>query len=192
MAIEAVGRNTTDGHGKKDEWSSMKILLAASEAAPFAHTGGLGDVAGALPKALGRLGHDVRLIMPLYKAVDARLHRMRAVADRLNVPTATGPQAVDVLEGNLSTGVPVYFVRHDPSFHRAGLYQSPSAEDYPDNAERFALFCRAVLEVCRRVDFQPDVLHAHDWQTALLPVYLKTILRGDPFFSTDGDRFHYP
>lgn len=167
----------------------MKILLAASEAAPFAHTGGLGDVAGALPKALGRLGHDVRLIMPLYKAVDARLHRMRAIADRLNVPTATGPQVVDVLEGNLSTGVPVYFVRHDPSFHRAGLYQSPSAEDYPDNAERFALFCRAVLEVCRRVDFQPDVLHAHDWQTALLPVYLKTILRGDPFFQQTATVF---
>lgn len=167
----------------------MKILLAASEAAPFAHTGGLGDVAGALPKALGRLGHDVRLIMPLYKAVDARLHRMRAVMDGLNVPTATGPQAVDVLEGTLSTGVPVYFVRHDPSFHRAGLYQSPSAEDYPDNAERFALFCRAVLEVCRRVDFQPDVLHAHDWQTALLPVYLKTTLRGDPFFQQTATVF---
>ncbi|MDE2059461.1 MAG: glycogen synthase GlgA [candidate division NC10 bacterium] len=160
----------------------MKILFVASEAAPFAHTGGLGDVAGALPKALGRFGHDVRLIMPLYQAVDARRHRLRIVASGFSVSAAAGPQAVDALEGNLSGGVPVYFVRHDPSFHRAGLYQTPSAEDYPDNAERFAMFCRAALEVCRRVNFQPEVLHAHDWQTALLPVYLKTTLRGDPFF----------
>ncbi|MBZ0169752.1 glycogen synthase [Candidatus Methylomirabilis lanthanidiphila] len=160
----------------------MKILCAASEAAPFAHTGGLGDVAGALPKALSRFGHDVRLIMPLYRAVDARQHRLRTVADGLSVSTASGPLAIDVLEGNLAGGVPVYFVRHDPTFHRTGLYQSPSAEDYPDNTERFALFCRSVLEVCRRVDFQPEVLHAHDWQTALLPVYLKTTLLDDPFF----------
>ncbi|MBI2883359.1 MAG: glycogen synthase GlgA [Candidatus Methylomirabilis oxyfera] len=167
----------------------MKILCAASEAAPFAHTGGLGDVAGALPKALGRLGHDVRLIMPLYQAVDVQRHRLRIVASGLSVPTASGPQAVDLLEGNLSGGVPVYFIRHDPSFHRAGLYQTPSAEDYPDNAERFAMFCRAALEVCRQIDFQPEVLHAHDWQTALLPVYLKTTLSGDPFFQRTATVF---
>lgn len=160
----------------------MKILLAASEAAPFAHTGGLGDVAGALPKALGRLGHDVRLIMPLYRAVDVRRHRLRIIVSGLNVPTASGLLAIDVLEGSLVDGVPVYFIRHDPSFDRDGLYQTISAEDYPDNAERFALFCRAVLEVCRHVDFRPEVLHANDWQTALLPVYLKTTLHDDHFF----------
>ncbi len=167
----------------------MKILFVAPEAAPFAHTGGLGDVAGALPKALGRLGHDVRLIMPLYQAVNVQRHRLRIVASGLSVPTASGPQAVDLLEGNLSGGVPVYFVRHDPSFDRDGLYQTPSAEDYPDNAERFALFCRAALEVCRQVDFQPEMLHAHDWQTALLPVYLKTTLSGDPFFQRTATVF---
>ncbi|MDE2179641.1 MAG: glycogen synthase, partial [candidate division NC10 bacterium] len=167
----------------------MKILCAASEAAPFAHTGGLGDVAGALPKALGRLGHDIRLIMPLYRAVDVRRYELRIVASGLSVPAASGPQAVDVLEGHLSSGVPVYFVRHDPSFDRGGLYQTTSAEDYPDNAERFALFCRAALETCRSVDFQPEVLHAHDWQTALLPVYLKTTLRSDPFFQRTATVF---
>ncbi|CBE69631.1 MAG: glycogen synthase GlgA [Candidatus Methylomirabilis oxygeniifera] len=167
----------------------MKILFVASEAAPFAHTGGLGDVAGALPKALSRFGHDVRLIMPLYRAVDARRHRLRIVASGLSVSASSGPQAVDVLEGNLSSEVPVYFVRHDPSFDRDGLYQTVSAEDYPDNAERFALFCRAALEVCRRVDFQPEVLHANDWQTALLPIYLKTTLRSDHFFQRTATVF---
>jgi starch synthase len=167
----------------------VKILCAASEAAPFAHTGGLGDVAGALPKALNRLGHDIRLIMPLYRAVDVRRHKLRIVARGLSVPAASGPLAVDVLEGHLSSGVPVYFIRHDPSFDRDGLYQTPSAEDYPDNAERFALFCRAALQTCRSVDFQPEVLHAHDWQTALLPVYLKTALRSDPFFQRTATVF---
>jgi len=167
----------------------VKILFAASEAVPFAHTGGLGDVVGALPKALRRLGHDVRLIMPLYHAVDVQQHQLRIVASGLSIPAVSGPQSVDVLEGTLSSNIPVYFVRHDPSFHRPGLYQTPAAEDYPDNAERFALFCRAALEACRRVDFQPEVLHAHDWQTALLPVYLKTTLRSDPFFQKTATVF---
>lgn len=167
----------------------MKILFVASEAAPFARTGGLGDVAGALPKALSRFGHDVRLILPLYRAVDARRHRLRVIAEGLSIPAASGSQAVDVLEGNLSSGAPVYFVCHDPSFDRDGLYQTLSAEDYPDNAERFALFCRAALEVCRRVDFQPEVLHANDWQTAALPIYLKTTLRSDHFFQRTATVF---
>jgi starch synthase len=159
----------------------MKILFAASEAAPFARTGGLGDVAGALPQALSRLGHDIRLIMPLYRAVDVKRHRLGEVARGLEVPAAVGSQKVDVLEGRLSSGAPVYFVRHDLSFDRDGLYQAPSGDDYPDNAERYALFCRATLEACRALGFQPDVVHVHDWQTALIPVYLKTLLRGDPF-----------
>jgi len=167
----------------------MKILFAASEAAPFARTGGLGDVAGALPQALGRLGHDVRLVMPLYRAVDAKRHRLGEVARGLEVPAAVGLQKVDVLEGRLSSGAPVYFVRHDPSFDRDGLYQAPSGDDYPDNAERYALFCRAALETCRTLSFRPEVLHAHDWQTALLPVYLKTVLRGDPLFQRTATVF---
>jgi starch synthase len=167
----------------------MRILFVASEAVPFAHTGGLGDVAGALPKALGRGGHDVRLIMPLYRAVDGRQHRLRTVANGLSISASSGPLAIDVLEGNLAGGVPAYFVRHDPSFDRDGLYQTVSAEDYPDNAERFSLFCRAVLEVCRRVEFQPEVLHANDWQTAPLSIYLKTTLRDDHFFQRTATVF---
>jgi len=159
----------------------MKILFAASEAAPFARTGGLGDVAGALSKALSRLGHDVRLIMPLYRDIDVERYRLGVVAGGLEVPPTMGSGKVVILEGWLPSGVRVYFVRHDPSFNRDGLYQAPSGEDYPDNAERFALFCRATLEACRALAFQPDVAHVHDWQTALIPVYLKTLLRGDSF-----------
>ena len=160
----------------------MKILFAVSEAAPFATTGGLGDVGGALPKAIGRLGHDIRLVMPLYRAVDVTRHRLREVVTGLKISLAAGSKQVDILEGALSSGVPAYFIRHDPSFGRDGLYQAPSGEEYPDNAERFALFCRAALEACRALSFQPEVLHAHDWQTALLPVYLKTMLMGEPLF----------
>ncbi len=166
----------------------MKILFAASEVAPYARTGGLGDVAGALPKALHRLGHDIRLIMPLYRSVDAKRHRLSEVASRLKVHAASS-QEVDLLEGRLTSGAPVYFVRHDPSFDRDGLYQAPGGEDYPDNPERFGLFCLAALEICRTLSFQPEVLHAHDWQTALLPVYLKTVLRGDPFFQRTATVF---
>ena len=167
----------------------MKILFVASEVSPFARTGGLGDVAGALPQALSRLGHDIRLVMPLYRAVDVERHRLREVARGLEVPAAVGSQKVDVLGGHLSGRVPVYFIRHDLSFDRDGLYQAPSGDDYPDNAERFALFCRAALETSRNLSFRPEVLHAHDWQTALLPVYLKTVLRGDPFFQRTATVF---
>jgi starch synthase len=167
----------------------MKVLFIASEVSPFARTGGLGDVVGALPKALERLGHDVRVIMPLYRAVDVKRHRLRQIASEIEVVTGAASQKVDVLEGHLSSGVPVYFIRHDPSFGRDGLYQGASGEDFPDNAERFALFCRAALEASRTLSFRPEVLHAHDWQTALLPVYLKTVLRGDPFFQSTSTVF---
>jgi len=167
----------------------MKILFAVSEAAPFARTGGLGDVAGALPKALGSLGHDVRVIMPLYRAIDVRRHDLIEVATGLEVQAAVGSENVDLLEGRLPGGVPVYFVRHEPAFGRDGLYQVPSGEDYPDNADRFALFCQAAVEACRRLVFQPDVVHTHDWQTALLHVYLKTLLRSDPYFQATAAIF---
>jgi starch synthase len=165
------------------ETPRMAILFVVSEAAPFARTGGLGDVAGALPKALAKLGHDVRLIMPLYRAVDVARHEIGAVATGLTVPVGSGAATVDVLAGRLAGGVPAYFVRHDPSFARDGLYLTPSGDDYPDNAERFALFCRASADACRALGFRPDIVHAHDWQAALLPVYLKTLLRGDPFYA---------
>src|SRR5439155_557787 len=156
----------------------LKILLVASEAVPFAKTGGLADVAGGLPRELARLGHSVRLVIPRYGSIDGSTAGFKDWI-RLAVPTATGRTNVTIEQGQLAdSGVQILAVRHDPYFDREGLYQE-SGVDYPDNLERFAFFCRAVLELLpalRKVSgWTPDLLHAHDWQTALILVYLKTL-----------------
>ena len=156
----------------------LKILLVASEAVPFAKTGGLADVAGGLPRELARLGHSVRLVIPRYGSIDGSTAGFKDWI-RLAVPTATGRTNVTIEQGQLAdSGVQILAVRHDPYFDREGLYQE-SGVDYPDNLERFAFFCRAVLELLpalRKVSgWTPDLLHAHDWQTALSLVYLKTL-----------------
>lgn len=162
----------------------LRILFVSPEAVPFAKTGGLADVAGALPLALARLGHDVRLVLPRYRTIDGPGHGFREWG-RLTVPGGTGPIEATVEEtfvpitgGDHTRGVRVFAVRHDPFFDRDGLYQD-AGTDYPDNLDRFAFFSRAVLELllaCRRRDqWVPEILHAHDWQTALCPIYLKSL-----------------
>lgn len=157
----------------------MRILLASSEVAPFAKTGGLADVAGALPKALQKLGHDVRVVLPLYRAVDREKHCQREIFRGLPVPIAGGVGPADIWEGSLGDGIPVYFIRCDRYYDRDGLYQSKEG-DHPDNAERFAFFSRAVIDLCRTATFVPDVIHGNDWQTGLVPAYLRTAYRDDP------------
>lgn len=167
----------------------LKILMAASEAVPFAKTGGLADVAGALPLELARLGHDVRLVIPRYGALDQSGRRFTEHA-RITVPSSSSPVETVVERTTLhpsnssSRGsVSVFAVRHDPFFLRPGLYQERGV-DYPDNLERFCFFSRAVLELL--IAFQhadgwtPDLLHLHDWQTALCAVYLRTLYAGRP------------
>jgi len=154
----------------------MRILLASSEVAPFAKTGGLADVAGALPKALTCLGHDVRVVLPKYRAVDAAKHTLRQILPDLPVPVAGRTESALIWEGAIGAA-PVYFVQNDRYFDREALYQTPDG-DYPDNAERFAFFARAILELPRAVAFAPDLYHCNDWQTGLVPTYLRTTLRG--------------
>lgn len=166
----------------------LKILMAATEAVPLAKTGGLADVAGALPRELARQGHDVRLAIPRYGGIDGRACGLEPRM-RLTVPGSAGAIEAAVEQGSLPAGggssavVPVYAVRHDPYFDRKGLYQEQGA-DYPDNLDRFAFFSRAVLELIEALDktagWIPDVLHVHDWQTALCPVYLRTRYAGRP------------
>ncbi len=161
----------------------MNILFVVSEAVPFAKTGGLADVAGALPEALAELGHDVRLVMPRYGGIDGPSVRLKEWA-RLDVPTALGAVPAVIEEGRLpGAPVPVLMVRHDPFFDRPGLYQA-AGQDYPDNLERFAFFCRTVMELLpllkRQANWRPDVLHAHDWQTALATVYPRSLYAGHP------------
>jgi starch synthase len=148
----------------------MRVVMAASEAVPFAKTGGLADVAGALPRALQRLGVDVSIIIPAYSSIAPR-HALRRAPWTLQVPVSTRTVPAGVLQAELNGGVPVYLIEADEYFGRAQLYGTPDG-DYLDNAERFAFFGRAILALLQHLG-APAVLHCHDWQTALAPVFLR-------------------
>jgi starch synthase len=150
----------------------LRILVCSSEVVPFAKTGGLADVAGALPRALAALGHEVHVVMPFYGSIDTKKAKPKQVA---TVRLLVGEEEVEagIAVSGLLPGVPTYLVDAPRYFHRRGLYGEP------DDAERFSFFCRAVLEFLRHSEWRPEVLHCNDWQTALLPVYLKTTFHDD-------------
>lgn len=148
------------------------MLVCTPEAVPFAKTGGLADVAAALPRALADAGCDVRVALPAYRTVDLDRFGFRPLG-RASVPLGPTGAEVGFLEGRLpGTAVPVYLVSHPPSFDRPGLYGEDGA-DYEDNLERFTVFGRGVLALVHHVRWSPDVIHCQDWQTALLPVWLR-------------------
>ena len=153
--------------------ASLKVLFVASECTPFAKTGGLGDVIGALPKALARRGIDVRIVVPLYAGFPWNdLERLDGV---LAVPIGHGHARGAVRMGKLpNSDVPVYFLEHHGYFDRPHLY-GPPGDAYPDNLERFTFLSRGALELCKAIGFFPDVVHANDWQTALVPVYIDSV-----------------
>src|SRR6185437_13406590 len=159
----------------------MKILFAASECVPFCKTGGLADVIGALPKELRKRRHDVRIILPKYKTIRAQEFGLKETGECVRVPMGERLETADLRGAKTDKGIPVYFVSHEGFFGRPGLYRSAQT-DYPDNGERFAFFSRAVLEACKPMEFRPDIIHCHDWQTGLVPVFLKTLYRTDAFF----------
>lgn len=156
----------------------MKIIFAASECVPFAKTGGLADVVGALPQALAELGHTVSVYLPKYK--QTKLENAKVLLPSITVPFDDQYRFCSVLDGGKRSGVQFYFIDYPPFFHRDALYGTP-AGDYPDNAERFALFCRAVIEASKVLGV-PDIFHCHDWQSALIPVLLRTSYSDDPVF----------
>jgi starch synthase len=158
----------------------MHIAFAASECVPFSKTGGLADVIGALPPALVNLGHQVTVFLPLYRQTTFEIPD--TVIPSLTVPFDDRYRFCSVLDGGLRSGVQFYFIDYPPFFDRDGLYGTPIG-DYHDNAERFALFSRAVLEASKMLG-APDILHCHDWQTALIPILLKTLYDEDPAFDT--------
>ncbi|HTP65001.1 MAG TPA: glycogen synthase GlgA [Geobacteraceae bacterium] len=158
----------------------MKILFIASEVAPFAKTGGLADVTGSLPLELKRLGHDVRIIIPFYKTVAKGDFLIRKIRKSIEVPLG-GSLHKGLLRHTLLADIPVYLLENKEFFSRDQLYGT-SAADYPDNPLRFAFFCRGVLDLLKRMDYRPDVLHCHDWQTALVPITMKYEHAGDPFY----------
>src|ERR1700682_2686486 len=148
----------------------MHIAFAASECVPFSKTGGLADVVGALPRALGSLGHQVSGYGPRYR--QTRLHAPQTVVRSITIPFDDKYRFCSVVTAGSTAGVRFYFVDYPPYFDRDGIYGT-TVGDYPDNAERYALFCRAVLEASKILGV-PHVFHCHDWQSALLPVLLHT------------------
>ena len=157
----------------------MHIAFAASECAPFSKTGGLADVVGALPPALAYLGHEVTVYVPRYRST--KLENPRKIISSITVPFDDRYRFCSVLDGGIRSGVQFYFIDYPPFFDREALYGTPLG-DYHDNAERFALFCRAVLEASKILG-SPDLFHCHDWQTALIPILIKTLYKEDPAFA---------
>src|SRR5580658_6742639 len=155
----------------------MNILMVASEATPFAKTGGLADVLGALPAALAGRGEQVAVVLPAYR----ENHYPRATRDAYrNLWIPIGPGYLVDIRACTERGVTYYFVECPALYDRDGIYGSP-AGDFSDNHVRFAVLSMAAIGVARHL-FRPDILHLHDWQAALTPVYLREHFRGDPTF----------
>ena len=163
----------------------MNIAFAASEGVPFSKTGGLADVVGALPRALAALGHQVSVYLPRYR--QTKLTDPAVVVRSVTVPFDDEHRFASVVNGGSQNGVKFYFVEYPEYFERDALYGTP-AGDYPDNAERFALFSRTVLEASKILG-TPHIFHCHDWQSALIPVLLRTIYADDPAFKDVGTVF---
>ena len=154
----------------------MKVLFATSEAYPFAMSGGLADVSGALPKALRRRFVGCRVIMPLYSTISDELKDKMKYICNITVPVAWRRQYCGIFEAHLN-GVIYYFIDNQYYFKRDGLY------GFYDDAERYAFFSRAVLEVLPHIDFKPDIIHCNDWQTALVPVYMDVFYKNNEFYN---------
>ncbi|MGD0346583.1 MAG: glycogen synthase GlgA [Terracidiphilus sp.] len=157
----------------------MQITFAASESTPLAKTGGLADVVGALPRELVKLGHQVTVFLPFYARIRRHIEGEPKTAVRsITIPFSDHNRFAGIVDGGKRDGVQYYFIDCPELFDRKELY-GIAGTDYADNAERFGLFCRAVIEASKLLGV-PDVFHVHDWQAALIPVYLRTTYLDDP------------
>jgi len=155
----------------------LKILILAAEVVPFAKVGGLADVVGALPKALYELGHDVRVAMPRYGQINPERFELTTVLDSLTVSMSSFQEQVSVRQGSIGDEIPLYLIDAPRYFDRENIY------GYTDDGERFILFCRAALESMRALGWSPDIIHCNDWQTGIVPNWMHTVYRDDPFFA---------
>ncbi|NWF52917.1 MAG: glycogen synthase GlgA [Nitrospirae bacterium] len=159
----------------------MRILIATPEAVPYAKTGGLADVTGSLIKEYRAMKKEAYLILPLYRKVKKADIPLKST--NLNIKIPIGDR---LIEGEIFTHQPsAYFIRCDEFFDRDELYGTPLG-DFSDNASRFIFFARGVLEACRKLNFSPDIIHCNDWQTSLIPLYLKKLYKGNNFFMNTG------
>ncbi|MBN1870311.1 MAG: glycogen synthase GlgA [Candidatus Omnitrophica bacterium] len=147
----------------------MNVVFCSSEVFPFAKTGGLGDVCGSLPVALEKIGIQVTIVMPGYGCVSQAGIPVKSVSEKVS-------------RAQIGNNIQVYFIEHGPYFDRKGLYVDDKG-DYPDNLERFSYYCQQVLPLLKTIDVRPDIIHCHDWQTALIPVYVKERYAQDPFYA---------
>ena len=154
----------------------MKVLFCTSEALPFIATGGLADVSGSLPQALRQRLIGCRVVLPLYEDIPEELRSEMKFITSFSVPVSWRRQYCGVFEAKRN-GVIYYFLDNQYYFKRSGLY------GHYDDAERFAFFSRAILEMLPHIDFQPDIIHCNDWQTAMTPVYLNLFYRYNEFYS---------
>jgi len=155
----------------------MKILMVSSEAVPWAKTGGLADMVSALSINLAKLGHEVKIVLPRYYSIDR--DKLELLPGAMGTPMGCGIEewsavyCTDMPGTGKKNPVKVYFIDHEIFFGRNGIYGSHMDTDFIDNPRRFSFFCRAAFQLCRKIEWYPDVLHAHDWPAAIAPVYLK-------------------
>ncbi len=162
---------------------ALKIVVVASECVPFAKTGGLGDVVGSLPRFLKEAGHNIIVVIPLYSFIDRNKYKVNISIDKINV--RMGDEQIDfsVHETKMNGNVPVYFIDYEPFFGRPNIYHDDNFNDYQDNPKRFSFLSKAALQLCIDMNFSPDIVHANDWHTSILPAYLKRIYKNDPVYA---------
>jgi starch synthase len=171
----------------------MRILVASSEVAPFSKTGGLADVAASLPKALAQAGHDVSIVTPLYPQELQRWSHgipLEPTGAAVEVRIADRAVTARILRSHLPGSTAAVYLLDQPGYYdRAGLYQERPDKDYRDNSERFIFFSRAVIETARVLGLQPDIIHANDWQTGLIPALVRIEASHSPEFSRTATVF---
>ncbi len=161
----------------------MRIMMVTSELTPLAKTGGLADMVAALAAELLRQGHDVRVVMPRYYRIDP--DALNRIEGPLGVPLGFSEVWCGVYELALGeVGLPVYLLDHERLFGRDGVYGTRAEPDFVDNVQRFTLLCRGALQLAKRLDWIPEVVHGHDWPSALAPVYLNTWEKSGVFAAT--------
>ena len=146
----------------------MRIAFCSAEVVPFAKTGGLADVCGELPLALEKLGEEIVIIMPRYQCINAAKHSLKAVNKHVS-------------KARIGDRIQVYFIEHADYYQRDGLYGNARGE-YPDNLKRFQFYCFKACELLKQLNLKIEIIHLHDWQTALMAAYLKILYRDDPYY----------
>jgi starch synthase len=159
----------------------MRVLMVTPEANPFARSGGLAEVIASLAFALTRLGHEVKVVMPLYRQVREAGHPLNFTGHTLSIPLSWKALPAEIYQAELNSRLTFYFVGQETLFNREGLYGTEYG-NFEDNAERFIFFSRAVVEMMEALEMDLDICHCQEWQTGLVPVYLRTLYHERPRF----------